>query len=195
MQRNCHQVNTSPWTGRILIPRILQVACVAEDGERIQGRVLKRSAGSIESACQPRDATLRPGDSGFRRKRLGVMIGASHHRQYCRQHNKWPLPPDRGREGNRQDISAAEGYGKDWGEETATLEVRGSPRYFERLGKVLDSQFHEDCIGSLFSFKAPRDTTTLLDTEHAFNKIEEIALKCKKSTRADSATRRTLGRQ
>ncbi|KAI1273134.1 hypothetical protein F5Y07DRAFT_274171 [Xylaria sp. FL0933] len=37
----------------------------------------------------------------------------------------------------------------------------------------------EDYIGSLFSFKAPRDTTTLLDTEHASNKIEKIALKFK----------------
>ncbi|KAK5637114.1 hypothetical protein RRF57_012826 [Xylaria bambusicola] len=46
------------------------------------------------------------------------------------------------------------------GEGTAMLEAHGDPEIFRvRLGKALDFEFHEDYIGSLFSFKGPRDTT------------------------------------
>ncbi|KAJ8120006.1 hypothetical protein ONZ43_g3178 [Nemania bipapillata] len=66
------------------------------------------------------------------------------------------------------------------GEGTAMLEAHGDPEIFRvRLGKALDFEFHEDYIGSLFSFKGPRDTTALLDIERAFNKMEKIALKRK----------------
>ncbi|KAI2627186.1 hypothetical protein GGS21DRAFT_528950 [Xylaria nigripes] len=66
------------------------------------------------------------------------------------------------------------------GEATAMLEAHGDPEIFRvRLGKALDFEFHEDYIGSLFSFKGPRETTALLDIERAFNKMEKIALKRK----------------
>lgn len=66
------------------------------------------------------------------------------------------------------------------GEGIAMFEAHGDPEIFRvRLGKALDFEFHEDYIGSLFSFKGPRDTTALLDIERAFNKMEKIALKRK----------------
>ncbi|KAF2964698.1 hypothetical protein GQX73_g8880 [Xylaria multiplex] len=66
------------------------------------------------------------------------------------------------------------------GEGVAMLEAHGDPEIFRvRLGKALDFEFHEDYIGSLFSFKGPRDTTALLDIERAFNKMEKIALRRK----------------
>jgi len=61
------------------------------------------------------------------------------------------------------------------------LEAHGNLEVFRlRLGKALDYEFHEDYIGSLFSFKDPRDTTPLLDIERAFNKMEKIALRRRK---------------
>ncbi|RYP68439.1 hypothetical protein DL771_006703 [Monosporascus sp. 5C6A] len=64
------------------------------------------------------------------------------------------------------------------GEGVAMLEAHGDLEIFRiRLGKALDYEFHEDYIGSLFSFKGPRDTTPLLDIERAFNQMEKIALK------------------
>ena len=69
------------------------------------------------------------------------------------------------------------------GEGIAMLEAHGDLEIFRvRLGKALDYEFHEDYIGSLFSFKGPRDTTPLLDIERAFNKMEKIALKRQKET-------------
>jgi hypothetical protein len=66
------------------------------------------------------------------------------------------------------------------GDGTAMLEAHGDPEIFRvRLGKALDFEFHEDYIGSFFSFKGPRDTTALLDIERALNKMEKIALKRK----------------
>jgi hypothetical protein len=68
------------------------------------------------------------------------------------------------------------------GEGVAMFEAHGDPEIFRvRLGKALDFEFHEDYIGSLFSFKGPRDTTALLDIERAFNKMEKIALKRKET--------------
>ncbi|KAI5857337.1 hypothetical protein GGS23DRAFT_388198 [Durotheca rogersii] len=64
------------------------------------------------------------------------------------------------------------------GDGIAMLEAHPDLEIFRvRLGKALDYEFHEDYIGSLFSFKGPRDTTPLLDIERAFNKMEKIALK------------------
>ncbi|KAI1504372.1 hypothetical protein F5X99DRAFT_37340 [Biscogniauxia marginata] len=63
------------------------------------------------------------------------------------------------------------------GDGVAMFEAHGDPEIFRvRLGKALDFEFHEDYIGSLFSFKGPRETTALLDIERAFNKMEKIAL-------------------
>ncbi|KAH8819733.1 hypothetical protein F5884DRAFT_744127 [Xylogone sp. PMI_703] len=50
-----------------------------------------------------------------------------------------------------------------------------------RLGKALNFEFHEDYIGSYFSERGPRDTTALLDIERAFNKLEKVALKRRKT--------------
>ncbi|PBP24579.1 hypothetical protein BUE80_DR004390 [Diplocarpon rosae] len=50
-----------------------------------------------------------------------------------------------------------------------------------RLGKALDFEFHEDYIGSYFSERGPRESTALLDIERAFNKLEKVALKRRKT--------------
>ncbi|KAJ4223390.1 hypothetical protein NW759_006024 [Fusarium solani] len=64
------------------------------------------------------------------------------------------------------------------GEGVVMLEAHPDLEIFRlRLGKALNYEFHEDYIGSLFSFRGPRDTTPLLDIERAFNKMEKIALK------------------
>lgn len=64
------------------------------------------------------------------------------------------------------------------GEGIAMLEASGDLEVFRlRLGKALNYEFHEDYIGSLFSYKGPRDATPLLDIERSFNKMEKIALK------------------
>ncbi|KAI0018097.1 hypothetical protein F4780DRAFT_794972 [Xylariomycetidae sp. FL0641] len=66
------------------------------------------------------------------------------------------------------------------GEGVAMFEAHGDPEIFRvRLGKALDFEFHEDYVGSLFSFKGPRDTTALLDIERACDKMEKIALRRK----------------
>ncbi|KAH8898450.1 hypothetical protein GQ53DRAFT_742484 [Thozetella sp. PMI_491] len=66
------------------------------------------------------------------------------------------------------------------GEGVAMFEAHGDPEIFRiRLGKALDFEFHEDYVGSLFSFKGPRDTTALLDIERACNKMEKVAIKRK----------------
>jgi hypothetical protein len=46
-----------------------------------------------------------------------------------------------------------------------------------RLGKSLDFKFHEYYICSYSSERGPRDTAALLDIERAFNKLEKVALK------------------
>lgn len=69
------------------------------------------------------------------------------------------------------------------GDGVAMLEANGDVEIFRlRLGKALNYEFHEDYIGSLFSFKGPRDSTSLLDIERAFNKLEKIALKRRETT-------------
>lgn len=68
------------------------------------------------------------------------------------------------------------------GEGISMFEAHADLEIFRiRLGKALDFEFHEDYIGSLFSIRGPRDTTALLDIERAFNKLEKIALKRRKS--------------
>lgn len=63
------------------------------------------------------------------------------------------------------------------GDGVAMIEANSDLEIFRlRLGKALNYEFHEDYIGSLFSFKGPRDATPLLDIERAFNKMEKIAL-------------------
>ncbi|CAI6099802.1 unnamed protein product [Clonostachys chloroleuca] len=69
------------------------------------------------------------------------------------------------------------------GKGIAMLEAHGDLEVFRlRLGKALNYDFHEDYIGSLFSFKGPRDATPLLDIERAFNKMEKIALRRRQLT-------------
>lgn len=64
------------------------------------------------------------------------------------------------------------------GDGVAMIEANSDLEVFRlRLGKALNYEFHEDYIGSLFSFKGPRDATPLLDIERAFNKMEKIALR------------------
>ncbi|KAK0650588.1 hypothetical protein DIS24_g6643 [Lasiodiplodia hormozganensis] len=83
-----------------------------------------------------------------------------------------------GEKGTGKTSMLLEGMRKANGEGVALLEAHGDPEIFRvRLGKALDFEFHEDYIGSLFSFKGPRDTTALLDIERAFNKLEKVALR------------------
>ncbi|SLM35582.1 p-loop containing nucleoside triphosphate hydrolase [Lasallia pustulata] len=68
------------------------------------------------------------------------------------------------------------------GEGISMFEAHANLEIFRvRLGKALDYEFHEDYIGSLFSIRGPRDTTALLDIERAFNKLEKVALKRRKT--------------
>ncbi|CZR57671.1 uncharacterized protein PAC_07560 [Phialocephala subalpina] len=68
------------------------------------------------------------------------------------------------------------------GEGCSMFEAHADSEIFRvRLGKALDFEFHEDYIGSYFSERGPRDTTALLDIERAFNKLEKIALKRRKT--------------
>lgn len=69
-----------------------------------------------------------------------------------------------------------EGEGVSMFEAHADLEI-----FRVRLGKALDFEYHEDYIGSYFSERGPRDSTALLDIERAFNKLEKVALKRRKS--------------
>jgi vacuolar-type H+-ATPase subunit E/Vma4 len=64
------------------------------------------------------------------------------------------------------------------GEGCSMFEAHADLEIFRvRLGKALDFEFHEDYIGSYFSERGPRDSTALLDIERAFNKLEKVALK------------------
>jgi hypothetical protein len=68
------------------------------------------------------------------------------------------------------------------GEGCSMFEAHADSEIFRvRLGKALDFEFHEDYIGSYFSERGPRDSTALLDIERAFNKLEKIALKRRKT--------------
>ena len=68
------------------------------------------------------------------------------------------------------------------GEGVSMFEAHADLEIFRvRLGKALDFEFHEDYIGSYFSERGPRDTTALLDIERAFNKLEKVALKRRKT--------------
>ncbi|KAG8534175.1 uncharacterized protein KY384_001019 [Bacidia gigantensis] len=69
------------------------------------------------------------------------------------------------------------------GEGIAMLEAHADLEIFRiRLGKALDYEFHEDYIGSLFSIRGPREgATALLDIERAFNKLEKVAAKRRKT--------------
>jgi hypothetical protein len=73
-------------------------------------------------------------------------------------------------------MQKVEGEGVSMFEAHADLEI-----FRVRLGKALDFEFHEDYIGSYFSERGPRDTTALLDIERAFNKLEKVALKRRKT--------------
>ena len=68
------------------------------------------------------------------------------------------------------------------GEGASMFEAHADLEIFRvRLGKALDFEFHEDYIGSYFSERGPRDSTALLDIERAFNKLEKVALRRRKS--------------
>ncbi|TVY92511.1 hypothetical protein LAWI1_G007732 [Lachnellula willkommii] len=68
------------------------------------------------------------------------------------------------------------------GEGISMFEAHADLEIFRvRLGKALDFEFHEDYIGSYFSERGPRDSTALLDIERAFNKLEKVALKRRKT--------------
>lgn len=68
------------------------------------------------------------------------------------------------------------------GEGISMMEAHADLEIFRvRLGKALDFEFHEDYIGSYFSERGPRDSTALLDIERAFNKLEKVAMKRRKT--------------
>ena len=87
-----------------------------------------------------------------------------------------------GEKGTGKSSMLIEAMRKVAGEGISMFEAHADLEIFRiRLGKALDFEFHEDYIGSLFSIRGPRDTTALLDIERAFNKLEKIALKRRKS--------------
>ena len=91
-----------------------------------------------------------------------------------------------GEKGTGKSSMLLEAMQKVEGEGISMFEAHADLEIFRiRLGKALDYEFHEDYIGSLFSIKGPREgNNALLDIERAFNKLEKIALK----------RRRTVGR-
>lgn len=87
-----------------------------------------------------------------------------------------------GEKGTGKSSMLLEAMQKVAGEGVSMFEAHADLEIFRiRLGKALDFEFHEDYIGSLFSIRGPRDTTALLDIERAFNKLEKIALKRRKT--------------
>lgn len=87
-----------------------------------------------------------------------------------------------GEKGTGKSSMLLEAMQKVQGEGISMFEAHADLEIFRiRLGKALDFEFHEDYIGSLFSIRGPRDTTALLDIERAFNKLEKIALKRRKT--------------
>lgn len=87
-----------------------------------------------------------------------------------------------GEKGTGKSSMLLEAMQKVEGEGIAMFEAHADLEIFRiRLGKALDFEFHEDYIGSFFSIRGPRDTTALLDIERAFNKLEKIALRRRKS--------------
>ena len=87
-----------------------------------------------------------------------------------------------GEKGTGKSSMILEAMSKINGEGVAMFDAHADLEIFRvRLGKALNYEFHEDYIGSLFSIKGPRDTTALLDIERAFNKLEKVALRRRKS--------------
>ncbi|MCJ1372521.1 hypothetical protein MMC20_003746, partial [Loxospora ochrophaea] len=82
-----------------------------------------------------------------------------------------------GEKGTGKSSMVLEAMQKVDGEGISVLEAHADLEIFRiRLGRALNYEFYEDYIGSLFSFRGPRDTTALLDIERAFNKLEKVAL-------------------
>ncbi|KAF2757983.1 hypothetical protein EJ05DRAFT_373440 [Pseudovirgaria hyperparasitica] len=87
-----------------------------------------------------------------------------------------------GEKGTGKSSALIEAMRKIDGEGVAMFDAHADLEIFRvRLGKALDFEYHEDNIGSLFSIRGPRDASALLDIERAFNKLEKVALKRRKS--------------
>ncbi|KAF1972013.1 hypothetical protein BU23DRAFT_169686 [Bimuria novae-zelandiae CBS 107.79] len=87
-----------------------------------------------------------------------------------------------GEKGTGKSSMLIEAMSKIDGEGVSMMEAHADPEIFRiRLGRALDFEFHEDNIGALFSIRGPRDASALLDIERAFNKLEKVALRRRKS--------------
>lgn len=76
------------------------------------------------------------------------------------------------------------------GDRCSMFEAHPDPEIVRiRMGKAIDFEFHEDYIGSLFSFQGPRQTTALLDIERAFNKLEKVAYARRQKARQGGITK------
>ncbi|KAK8038056.1 hypothetical protein PG994_014823 [Apiospora phragmitis] len=87
-----------------------------------------------------------------------------------------------GEKGSGKSSMILEAMRKNHGDGCSMFEAHADLEIFRiRLGKALDYEYHEDYIGGYFSERGPRDTTALLDIERAFNKLEKVALKYRKT--------------
>lgn len=85
-----------------------------------------------------------------------------------------------GEKGNGKKGMLLNAMHKNDGLNTSIMEAHSDLEVFRiRLGKMLDFEFTEDFVGSLFSIKGQRDAGPILDLERAFNKLEKVAIKHK----------------
>ncbi|KAL8873337.1 MAG: hypothetical protein Q9174_001175 [Haloplaca sp. 1 TL-2023] len=145
----------------------------------------------VENAFKPGDPVLELAALG-RTPTVAVVDDESEHWIRLKEQQKIDAIIDGSDRGHYHLLIGEKGTGKSSmildamqkidGEGIAMFEAHADPEIFRiRLGKALDYEFHEDYIGSLFSIRGPRDTTALLDIERAFNKLEKIALKRRKT--------------
>lgn len=87
-----------------------------------------------------------------------------------------------GEKGTGKSSMIIEAMSKIDGEGVSMCEAHADPEIFRiRLGRCLDFEFHEDNIGALFSIRGPREAAAIIDIERAFNKLEKVALRRRKS--------------
>jgi hypothetical protein len=149
----------------------------------------------MENAFAPGDPVLDLAYSGRNRSRSAPLEA------YDDDHEHWIRRPEQaiidsivhgklqehyylliGEKGTGKSSMLIDAMRKIDGEGCAMFEAHADLEIFRvRLGKALDFEYHEDNIGSLFSIRGPRDASALLDIERAFNKLEKVALKRRRS--------------
>lgn len=153
----------------------------------------------IENAFRPGDPVLELAATGKEVPKKGEpkdegQFGEAPHDRWIERDEQEKIDnivsgKDRGRyhlligeKGTGKSSMLIEAMSKIDGEGVAMCEAHADPEIFRiRLGRCLDFEFHEDNIGALFSIRGPRDASAILDIERAFNKLEKVALRRRKT--------------